>query len=104
MNMRLREAVLALVMLGAAPLAAAAHVPWSDHRPWPLHQGYPYVFYNGGNVVGQFENGQPVCSSSGSHGHHERTKEELETCNAVRQQWIIDHSGRPWTYHRWPTG
>ena len=100
MHMRLRNAALALAVLGVAPPVAAAQVPWSDHGPWPLDEGHPYDFYNDGNVVGQFENGQPVCSSSGSHGHHERTKEELEACNAARQQWITDHSGRAWTYHR----
>jgi hypothetical protein len=112
--MRLRIAAL-LAVLVTAPLVAAAHAPWAEHRPWvdrgpwadrgpsPV-QGYPRYFYNCGNVynnvVGEFENGQLVCSTSGSHGHHERTKEELAACNAARQQWITDHSGRPWTYRR----
>ena len=103
--MRLRIAAL-LAVLGTAPLPLGAQASsWAGQLPWFRagtlpSQSYPHYFYNGGNVVGEFENGQLVCSSSGSHGHHERTKEELAACNAARQQWLADHSSRPWTYRR----
>jgi hypothetical protein len=99
---------LPLIVLAAVPLVAQAQAPRSYLGPWPLHETYPHAhddhphyFYQDGNVVGQIENGQPECSSSGSHGHHKRTKEELEACNAARQQWITDHSRQAWT-HFWP--
>lgn len=114
-----------IMLVTAAPLMAEARAPWADHAPWPDHARWadpgpragvapwrdhaawgfydgrhPDYFYQGNEVTGEFENGQPVCTGNGRHGHHKRAEEEQAACEAAQQQWIRDHSRRAFIYHR----